>query len=303
MSTINQELKLTARPISEGIEPFINKKIPVLDHGYIILRDYLGNDESIANAARTSYQKGTKTVQDDANLIRYLIEHHHNTPVEQCEIQFEVKLPIFVARQWIRHRTANVNEMSARYSVLEKEFYIPAAEQCLPQSKTNKQGRDENGGFDSASVNEIRSELQDHSITAYELYEVLLGENAEGEPNDGPGLARELSRMVLPVNFYTRWVWKIDLHNLFNFLRLRMDSHAQYEIRVYADAIYEIVKAWVPDAAAAFDNAVWRAVTFTGEEIAIIREMMHYNYNITDFTPDNWSERRVAEFERKLRGS
>lgn len=292
---------ITQRPTVAAVENLIGIKFPVLDHGYVTCRDYMGSDESIANAARTSYQKGTKTVKDDANLIRYLIEHHHNTPVEQCEIQFEVKLPIFVARQWIRHRTANVNEMSGRYSVLEKEFYIPAAEQCLPQSKTNKQGRDENGGFDSASVNEIRSELQDHSITAYELYEVLLGENAEGESNEGPGLARELSRMVLPVNFYTRWVWKIDLHNLFNFLRLRMDSHAQYEIRVYADIIYKIVQQWVPHACAAFDNAVLNSVKFTGEEIELVRWICKNGSKNIPF-PEDWSIRRRNEFNSKLFG-
>lgn len=293
---------ITQRPTIEKLERKLNQPVKCLDHGYIIPRDYMGSDQSIANAARISYQNGTRKLSDDANLIRYLVEHKHTSPLEQCEIQFEMKLPIFVARQLVRHRTAALNEMSARYSILEKEFYIPKAEDCAPQSKLNKQGRD--GKLPEKSRKIVLNRLTEHSLESYQLYEYLLGEDAEGNQNDGIGLARELSRMTLPLNFYTKWVWKIDLHNLLHFLKLRMDSHAQYEIRVYADAIFEIIQDWVPLTIRAWENAVLRSASFTGEELEILQEGISKKADfwrpIIQKKHPSWSDRKIQEFLRKL---
>ena len=228
----------TLRAVSPGMEAWMHAAIPVLDHGLIRVVDYMGDDRAITQAARVSYGAGTKHVSSDEGLIRYLMRHWHSTPFEMCEIKLHVKLPVFVARQWIRHRTANVNEYSARYSILDREFYIPAPEHLAAQSKQNNQGRGETlQGEEAARVLDI---LKGDSARAYDHYEAMLSQDGQA------GLARELARMNLPANVYTQWYWKVDLHNLFHFLRLRADPHAQYEIRVYADAICEVVKDWVP---------------------------------------------------------
>lgn len=238
----------TRRAISEGMEDHLYKAHEVLDHGMIRVIDYMGNDSAITQAARVSYGKGTKAVSNDEGLIRYLMRHWHSTPFEMCEVKFHVKLPVFVARQWIRHRTANVNEYSARYSILDREFYIPKAEHLAAQSVINNQGRGE--ALTGAEAEQVLKYLRDDSDTAYDHYEEMMAEGDEGKQ----GLARELARMNLPANVYTQWYWKVDLHNLFHFLRLRADEHAQYEIRVYADKMCEIVKDWVPAAYAAFED-------------------------------------------------
>ena len=211
--------------------------IPVLDHGFVRVIDYMGDDAAIVQAARVSYGRGTRRVSEDAGLIRYLMRHRHSTPFEMCEIKYHVKLPIFVARQWIRHRTANVNEYSARYSILDREFYIPAPEHLAAQSAVNRQGRgDVLAGDEAAQVLDL---LREDATRCYDHYAEMLNEDATGAPRDPSrqGLARELARMNLTLNTYTQWYWKIDLHNLFHFLSLRADAHAQYEIRVYAEAM------------------------------------------------------------------
>ena len=218
--------QLTLRAVAPGMEDHLYRAKPVLDHGFVRVIDYMGDDAAICQAARVSYGKGTKSVQNDAGLIRYLMRHWHSTPFEMCEIKLHVKLPVFVARQWIRHRTANVNEYSARYSILDREFYIPEPDSLAAQSVVNNQGRGQVlQGAEAARVLEI---LKSDSNRAYDNYEAMISD--EGQD----GLARELARMNLPANIYTQWYWKVDLHNLFHFLRLRADSHAQYEISVYA---------------------------------------------------------------------
>jgi len=236
----------TLRAVSPGMETHLYKAHEVLDHGFVRVIDYMGDDAAICQAARVSYGKGTKSVQNDEGLIRYLMRHWHSTPFEMCEVKLHVKLPVFVARQWIRHRTANVNEYSARYSILDREFYIPAPEDLAAQSVVNNQGRGEALTGDEAA--RVLRYLKDDSDRAYDHYEEMISDDGQ------QGLARELARMNLPANIYTQWYWKVDLHNLFHFLRLRADAHAQYEIRVYADAICEVVKDWVPAAYAAFED-------------------------------------------------
>ncbi len=258
--------RLTLRAVSDGMEAHLYRAHPVLDHGFIRVVDYMGDDSAIVQAARVSYGAGTKHVQNDEGLIRYLMRHWHSTPFEMCEIKLHVKLPVFVARQWIRHRTANVNEYSARYSILDREFYIPSPENLAAQSVVNNQGRGEVlTGAESARVLEM---LKSDANTAYDHYEAML--STEGQK----GLARELARMNLPANIYTQWYWKVDLHNLFHFLRLRADPHAQYEIRVYAEAIAACVKDWVPLAYAAFEDYRMGGVTLSAKAIAVLKRRL-----------------------------
>lgn len=261
----------TLRAVSEGAEKHLYTVHPVLDHGFVRLIDYMGDDAAICQAARVSYGKGTKSVQNDEGLIRYLMRHWHSTPFEMCEIKLHVKLPVFVARQWIRHRTANVNEYSARYSILDREFYIPQAEQLAAQSTINNQGRGAALTADeSARVLEI---LKGDAAQTYDHYAEMIGEeDANGDPKQG--LARELARMNLPANIYTQWYWKVDLHNLFHFLRLRADAHAQYEIRVYADAICKVVADWVPAAYGAFEDYRLGGATLSGKALDCVRRML-----------------------------
>src|ERR1043165_8397729 len=236
----------TLRPISPALEEILFQALPVLDHGFVRVVDYMGDDAAVVQAARVSYGRGTKKVSEDRGLINYLMRHRHTTPFEMCEIKYHVKLPIFVARQWIRHRTANVNEYSARYSILDKEFYIPAPAQLAAQSTVNRQGRGDVLTGDEAT--RVLDMLRDDAERCYRDYAWMLNEDESGNPVDEnrSGLARELARMNLTLNTYTQWYWKTDLHNLMNFLRLRADAHAQYEIRAYAEAMLGTMAAWVP---------------------------------------------------------
>ncbi len=256
----------TIRATVPGMEDHLYKAHPVLDHGFVRVIDYMGDDSAICQAARVSYGKGTKAVTNDEGLIRYLMRHWHSTPFEMCEVKFHVKLPVFVARQWIRHRTANVNEYSARYSILDREFYIPAPDALAAQSTVNNQGRGELlEGEEAARVLEL---LKSDSGRAYDHYEDMLSQDGQ------KGLARELARMNLPANVYTQWYWKVDLHNLFHFLRLRADVHAQYEIRVYAEEMCRIVADWVPLAFGAFEDYRLGGVQLSGKAIDCVRRML-----------------------------
>jgi len=261
----------TLRATAPGMEKHLYKAIDVLDHGFVRVIDYMGDDSAICQAARVSYGKGTKSVQNDEGLIRYLMRHWHSTPFEMCEIKLHVKLPVFVARQWIRHRTANVNEYSARYSILDREFYIPEPSQLAAQSVINNQGRgDALTGDEAARVLEI---LKGDAARTYDHYAEMIGEvDANGDAKQG--LARELARMNLPANIYTQWYWKVDLHNLFHFLRLRADAHAQYEIRVYADAICQVVADWVPAAFGAFEDYRMGGANLSGKALECVRKML-----------------------------
>jgi thymidylate synthase (FAD) len=264
----------TLRPTVAALEALLFRPIPVLDHGFIRVIDYMGDDAAIVQAARVSYGRGTRRVSEDAGLIRYLMRHRHSTPFEMCEIKYHVKLPIFVARQWIRHRTANVNEYSARYSVLDREFYIPAPEHLAAQSAVNRQGRGAVlSGEEAAQVLEL---LRTDAARCYDHYAEMLNEDGRGEALDPTrqGLARELARMNLTLNTYTQWYWKIDLHNLLHFLSLRADAHAQYEIRAYAEAMLETVQAWVPVAHQAFLDYRLGAATLSAPMLAVVRRML-----------------------------
>ncbi|MFZ4540712.1 MAG: FAD-dependent thymidylate synthase [Rickettsiales bacterium] len=265
----------TKRATSPALEKILYDPIPVLDHGFVRVIDYMGDDAAIVQAARVSYGRGTKQVSQDKGLINYLMRHWHSSPFEMCELKLHVKLPIFVARQWIRHRTANVNEYSARYSILDKEFYVPDASQLNPQSKKNHQGRgtDELSAAETARVLEI---IKGDSEQTYAHYEELMNTDATGAVIDESksGIARELARMNLTVNYYTQWYWKIDLHNLMHFLMLRADPHAQYEIRVYADAIIDIVKQWVPFAHEAFEEHRLHGTRLSRSGMGVIKRMI-----------------------------
>tara|TARA_B100000214_G_scaffold370149_1_gene344340 strand:- start:881 stop:1831 length:951 start_codon:yes stop_codon:yes gene_type:complete len=236
----------TKRVTAPELEKILYEALPVLDHGFIRVVDYMGDDTSVVQSARVSYGKGTKKVSTDSGLIKYLMRHWHSTPFEMCEIKYHVKLPIFIARQWIRHRTANVNEYSARYSILDKEFYLPTNENLAAQSQNNRQGRGEVIKGDQAK--QVLDLLKNDAQRTYENYETMLNQRYDGSTIDENkiGLARELARMNLTLNTYTQWYWKTDLLNLMNFLRLRADSHAQYEIRAYADLMLDTLKKWVP---------------------------------------------------------
>ena len=262
------------RDSSPALEAMLYQAVPVLDHGFVRVIDYMGTDSAIVQAARVSYGAGTKKVNEDAGLINYLLRHRHTTPFEMCEIKFHIKLPIFIARQWIRHRTANVNEYSGRYSIMDKEFYIPAPEHLAAQSQSNRQGRgDVLEGKEAARVLEI---LKADSVNAYAHYEEMMNADEEGNVRDAskPGLARELARMNLPVNFYTQWYWKIDLHNLMHFLSLRADAHAQYEIRAYANVMLDMLKAWVPITHQAFMDYRMGGAHLSAKGLAVIKHML-----------------------------
>lgn len=266
IESLRAQPRPTLRAVSEGMEKHLYVAHPVLDHGMVRVIDYMGDDAAICQAARVSYGRGTKSVQNDEGLIRYLMRHWHSTPFEMCEVKFHVKLPVFVARQWIRHRTANVNEYSARYSILDREFYIPAPEHLAAQSSQNNQGRGEVLQGDEAE--RVLRLLQDDAMRSYDHYEQMLSQDGQ------QGLARELARMNLPANVYTQWYWKVDLHNLLHFLRLRADPHAQYEIRVYAETICDIVADWVPAAFAAFRDYRLNAVNLSAQAAAVLKRML-----------------------------
>lgn len=336
------ESATTRRATVPALEEALYRPVKVLDHGFVRVVDYMGSDEAVVQAARVSYGRGTKKVSNDRGLIRYLLRHRHTTPFEMCEIKLHVKLPIFVARQWIRHRTANVNEYSARYSRLDREFYVPDADYLgglvadqrrqkredllsrkdaaagqltllggealaapapgeaagpsgtvAPQSETNKQGRE--GEMDAAEVADAIGRIDRISRQAYGAYETLLNEDERGrkKAEDRTGLARELARMVLPVNVYTQWYWKIDLHNLMHFISLRADAHAQYEIRAYAEAITDLVKLWVPITYEAFQDYVAGGANLSGPGLAVVRRLLageDLDQKDSGLNPREWRE-------------
>ena len=277
----------TRRATVPALEEILFTPLPVLDHGFVRVIDYMGDDAAVVQAARVSYGKGTKRVNEDRGLIQYLMRHRHTTPFEMCEIKYHVKLPIFVARQWIRHRTANVNEYSARYSIMDKDYYLPAADQLATQSIDNRQGRGE--VLDEATAKQVLALLRQDAEQTYGHYEQMLEEDI--------GLARELARMNLTLNTYTQWYWKTDLHNLFHFLRLRADRHAQYEIRVYAEAMLETVKAWVPSSYAAFCDYRLGAVTFSAKMLEVLRRQLAgeaVDQASSGLSKREWSEMQAA---------
>ena len=289
------EARPTLRATALGMEKWLYQPVEVLDHGLIRVVDYMGDDSAITQAARVSYGRGTKSVSNDEGLIRYLMRHWHSTPFEMCEIKLHVKLPVFVARQWIRHRTANVNEYSARYSILDREFYIPAPEHLAAQSTVNNQGR--GAVLEGEEAARVLDVLRADAGRAYDHYEAMLSqEQPDGTPQQG--LARELARMNLPANIYTQWYWKVDLHNLFHFLRLRADPHAQYEIRVYAEALCEIVRDWVPAAYAAFEDYRLGSVQFSAKGMACLKRMLS-GETVTQET-SGMSKGEWREFEGSL---
>jgi thymidylate synthase (FAD) len=268
--SVTGDTSTTRRATVPALEVMLQAPLPVLDHGFVRVVDYMGDDGAIVQAARVSYGRGTRKVSEDQGLIRYLMRHRHSTPFEMCEIKYHVKLPIFVARQWIRHRMASVNEYSARYSILDREFYIPRPEHLAAQSESNRQGRGAVLQGDAAAA--VLDLLREDASRCHDHYALMLGEKA-GE-GGGYGLARELARMNLTLNTYTQWYWKTDLHNLLGFLALRLDAHAQYEIRVYAEAMLSTVRAWVPQACAAFEEYRLGAFTFSASMLAVMRRML-----------------------------
>ncbi len=278
----------TRRPTVAPLEERLFLPVPVLDHGFVRVVDYMGDDAAVVQAARVSYGRGTRRALEDEGLIRYLMRHWHSTPFEMCEIKFHVKLPIFVARQWIRHRTASVNEYSARYSILDKDFYLPAPEHMARQSKDNRQGRA--GVLEPETAARVFSLLRRDAEQAYADYEEMLGEEI--------GLARELARINLTLNTYTQWYWKTDLHNLFHFLRLRADPHAQYEIRAYAEAMLGLTEAWVPLSCKAFRDYRLGAVTFSAQMLACLKRMLA-GARMTQ-EESGLSKREWAEFQSVL---
>lgn len=278
----------TKRVTVDALEDLIEQTIPVLDHGFIRVVDYMGDDSSIVQAARVSYGRGTKKKSEDQALIKYLLRHRHTTPFEMCEIKLHIKMPIFVARQWIRHRTANVNEYSARYSILDKEFYLPELNQIASQSVINNQGRGEKIPHEKAV--EIQNRFKRDAEQCYESYEAFLNENNVDEQ---PGLARELARMNLPINFYTQMYWKIDLHNLLHFVFLRADHHAQYEIRVYAEEILKIIQKWVPTVYEAFVQYREGSFLLSKAGIEVMKRKLkgeHVDQENSGLSKREWSE-------------
>jgi thymidylate synthase (FAD) len=276
--------------INPKAEELLDKEFKVLNHGFVRLVDYMGGDESIVQAARVSYGKGTKTVSEDRTLIRYLMRHQHTTPFEMVELKFHIKLPIFVARQWIRHRTANVNEYSGRYSIMPEEFYVPEESVIKYQSTLNKQGRDSEEVPPEIRKRVLEILLQEQK-SAFNGYQEMLEYN----------IARELARINLPLSLYTQWYWKIDLHNLFHFLKLRMDKHAQYEIRVYAEKMAEIVKAVVPIAYEAFEDYVLNSVTFSKNELLLLKKYLPEKIDEEEIEKLDFSKYEKSEFFDKLK--
>ena len=287
----------TKRVTAPNLEKILYEAIPILDHGFVRVIDYMGDDTSIVQAARVSYGKGTKKVSTDAGLIKYLMRHWHSTPFEMCEIKYHVKLPIFIARQWIRHRTANVNEYSARYSILDKEFYLPSSEHLAAQSKINRQGR--GNILEGEQAKKVLELLKGDAEQTYSNYETMLNERYDGTVinENSDGLARELARMNLTLNTYTQWYWKTDLLNLMNFLRLRADSHAQYEIRVYADIMLDTVKKWVPITYDAFMDYRVGGTEVSAKGKAIIQKLIkgeNVDLDSSGLSKREWNELMIA---------
>ncbi len=283
----------TKRVTAPELEKILFDAIPILDHGFIRVVDYMGDDTSIVQSARVSYGKGTKQVSNDSGLIKYLMRHWHSTPFEMCEIKYHVKLPIFIARQWIRHRTANVNEYSARYSILDKEFYLPSSKNLAAQSQSNRQGRGEVLEGDQAK--QVLELLKNDAENSYNNYEIMLNQKYDGSTIDEnkKGLARELARMNLTLNTYTQWYWKTDLLNLMNFLRLRVDKHAQYEIRVYADAMLDTLKRWVPITYEAFMDYRVGGTEVSSKGKIVLKKLLRgedMNIESSELSKREWNE-------------
>ncbi len=291
----------TKRVTAPELEKILYEPMPILDHGFIRVIDYMGNDSSIVQAARVSYGKGTKQVSTDSGLIKYLMRHWHSTPFEMCEIKYHVKLPIFIARQWIRHRTANVNEYSARYSILDKEFYLPSPEHLAAQSSSNRQGR--GNIIEGKQAEKVLNLLKNDAEQTYDNYETMLNQRYDGSTVDENevGLARELARMNLTLNTYTQWYWKTDLLNLMNFLRLRADHHAQYEIRAYADIMLDSLKKWVPITYEAFmDYRVGGSEVSAKGKLVLLKLIKGENVNMesSGLSKREWNE-LMAAFDLK----
>ena len=294
----------TKRVVAPQLESILFEAIPILDHGFVRVIDYMGDDTSIVQAARVSYGKGTKKVSTDSGLIKYLMRHWHSTPFEMCEIKYHIKLPIFIARQWIRHRTANVNEYSARYSILDKEFYLPSQENLAAQSKNNRQGRGEVLTGDQAE--EVLNLLKSDAERTYDNYETMLNERYDGSVinEKKSGLARELARMNLTLNTYTQWYWKTDLLNLMNFLRLRADSHAQYEIRAYADVMLDTLKKWVPITFEAFMDYRVGGTEVSSKGKRVLKDLIsgkNINIDSSGLSKREWNELMNAfDLDKKI---
>lgn len=287
-----QATRETRRATVPAMEALLYEPIPVLDHGFIRVIDYMGDDAAVVQAARVSYGAGTKKIREDAGLINYLMRHRHTSPFEMCEIKIHVKMPIFVARQWIRHRVANLNEISGRYSILDNEFYVPATGDLAAQAHTNRQGRgDVLSGDEAARVLDI---LREDAVRSYGHYEEMLNEvGGQVVDPERQGLARELARMNLPVSLYTQLYWKIDLHNLLHFLNLRGAPHAQYEIRVYAEALLEAVKQWVPLTYAAFRDYRMGAYELSAKGLAVVQRLLRgeqVDRESSGMSPGEWRE-------------
>ncbi len=298
------QVNSTKRVIAPQLEEILYEAVPILDHGFVRVVDYMGNDTSIVQAARVSYGKGTKKVSTDEGLIKYLMRHWHSTPFEMCEIKYHVKLPIFIARQWIRHRTANVNEYSARYSILDKEFYLPSSKHLAAQSQSNRQGRGDI--LEGEKAKQVLDLLKGDAEQTYNNYEMMLNQRYDGSIIDenATGLARELARMNLTLNTYTQWYWKTDLLNLMNFLRLRADSHAQYEIRAYADAMLDSLKRWVPIAYEAFMDYRVGGTEVSAKGKEVIKKLIqgeNINMEQSRLSKREWNELMEAfDFKDKL---
>jgi thymidylate synthase (FAD) len=291
------EAKPTRRPIAQALEDILYQALPVLDHGFVRVIDYMGDDEAVVQAARVSYGRGTRKVSENRGLINYLMRHRHTTPFEMCEIKYHVKLPIFVARQWIRHRTANVNEYSARYSILDNEFYIPRPEHLAAQAKSNRQGRDQ--ALAGKEAERVFALLKKDAELVYEHYMEMLNEGEAGKPLDPErsGLARELARMNLSLAFYTQWYWKTNLHNLMHFLSLRADAHAQYEIRAYAEVMLDTLRHWCPICYEAFVEYRMAGAHLSKTGLASVKRLIageKLDQKSSGLNPREWRELMAA---------
>lgn len=297
--------KLTKRSVSEELENLLQKEIKVLDNGFIRVIDYMGDDAAVVQAARVSYGKGTKKVNNDKALINYLMRNEHTSPFEMCEIKFHVKLPIFVARQWIRHRTANVNEYSARYSILKSEFYFPEICDVCEQSSDNKQSRGTQ--VDESYAAKIIDMIKQDALRLYDHYQLMLNIDESGNIVDQsrPSIAREISRIMLPLNTYTEFYWKIDLHNLLRFIKLRISDHAQLEIRKYACVMADIIKAWMPYTYEAFENHVLKSHVVSDECMEVLKKLVNQedvNYSDYSIGRSEWNElmNKVGRLDKVL---
>lgn len=290
---INRSTAITRTNV-QFMNDILGWEFPVLDHGFVRVIDYMGDDKAIENAARISYGAGTRKKTETQGLINYLMKHNHTSPFEMCEIKLHVKLPIFVARQWVRHRTASINEYSSRYSVLQEEFHIPKSEDIKAQSTTNKQGRGEM--LDGTLSSEIRHKIESNSQSSYDLYKWLV--------SDDVNMTRELARISLPSNIYTQWIWKTNLHNLLHFIMLRNDSHAQKEIRDYAQLIEWIVMGWVPLTWYSYYIHKKQTISFSAHEVLIIQHalsMPSLDENDKPCWAESFSMREWKEFVKKIK--